>query len=81
MVCQDQQPVEQMGSPFHGKMSETEDSPVLGFLLPTLGTGRLGTCVLSSGGGHSHRTSLRKEGSILSGRWRYQMVSDVCVSL
>lgn len=72
MVCWDQQPVEQIGSPFHGKMSETEDRPVLGFLLPTLGTGLLGTYVLPSGGRHSHRTSLSKDSSML---WKVE-VSD-----
>lgn len=62
MVCEDQQPVAQMGSPFHGKMSETQDSPVFRFLLPTVGTGHSGTCVLPSGGGHSHRTSVKQRG-------------------
>lgn len=31
LVCQDQQLVEEIGSSFHGKMFETEDSPVLEF--------------------------------------------------
>lgn len=31
LVCQDQQPVKEMRSSFHGKMFETEDSPILEF--------------------------------------------------
>lgn len=50
------------------------------YLSFALGTGHSGTCVLPSGGGHLHRLSLSREGSILSGQWRYQMVSDVSVS-
>lgn len=72
-MCQDQQPGEQMGSLFHWKMSETEDCPALRFLLPTLGTGYSRTCVLSSGGGHSHRTSLKQRG--LYNAWKVE-VSD-----
>lgn len=57
-MCQDQQPVEDMGSSFHGKIFETEDSPVHEFCSWNW---PFRNCVLPSGGGHLHRLSLSTE--------------------
>lgn len=77
MVRQDQQPVEQMGSPFHGKMSGAEDKPstwVPGTRSWNWPFGNLRPAFR----GHSHRTSLKQRG--LYTVWKVE-VSDVCVSL